>query len=69
MKKLTSNHTRDGLVTRTLRKDGWRVVRVWKHNLRKPTRVLARIRKALSVPKRRIGKCSPTRCFKWICFE
>lgn len=69
MKKLTGNHTRDGLVTRTLRKDGWRVVRVWEHNLRKPTRVLARIRKALSVPKRRIGKCSPTRCFKWICFE
>ena len=48
MKKLTGNQTRDRLVTRTLRKDGWRVVRVWEHELRKPARVLARIRKALS---------------------
>ena len=47
-KKLTGNQTRDRLVTRTLRKDGWRVVRVWEHDLKKPARVLARIRKALS---------------------
>ena len=49
MKKLTGNQTRDRLVTRTLRKGGWRVVRVWEHELRKPTNVLARIRKALAV--------------------
>ena len=49
MKKLTGNQTRDRLVTRTLRKNGWLVLRVWEHELRKPARVLARIRKALSV--------------------
>lgn len=49
MKKLTGNQIRDRLVTRTLRKGGWRVVRVWEHDLRKPARVLARIRKALAV--------------------
>ena len=48
-KKLTGNQTRDRLVTRTLRKDGWRVVRVWEHELRKPVHVLARIRKVLAV--------------------
>ena len=49
MKKLTGNRTRDRLVTRTLRRDGWRVVRVWEHELSKPARVLARIRRALAV--------------------
>jgi DNA mismatch endonuclease (patch repair protein) len=49
VKKLTGNQLRDRLVTRTLRKDGWRVVRVWAHELRQPACVLARIRKALAV--------------------
>ena len=48
MKKLTGNQNRDRLVTRTLRKEGWRVVRVWEHELRKPVRVLARIRRVLA---------------------
>lgn len=48
IKKLTDNKTRDRLVTRTLRKDGWRVIRVWEHDLRNPVRVLARIREALA---------------------
>ena len=48
MKKLTGNQTRDRLVTRTLRKNGWRVVRIWEHELRKPARALARIHKALA---------------------
>jgi DNA mismatch endonuclease (patch repair protein) len=48
MKKLTGNQNRDRLVTRTLRKNGWRVVRVWEHELRKPVRVLARIRQVLA---------------------
>jgi len=48
MNKLTGNQTRDRIVTRTLRKEGWRVVRAWEHELRKPVQVLARIRKALS---------------------
>ena len=47
LKKLTGNKTRDRRVTLILRKKGWRVLRVWEHELRKPTRVLARIRAAL----------------------
>jgi DNA mismatch endonuclease (patch repair protein) len=46
--KLAANNARDRFVTRTLRKQGWRVVRVWEHELRKPARVLNRIRKALT---------------------
>lgn len=46
-KKLTANQARDRLVTRTLRSAGWRVVRIWEHELRKPARVLVRIRTAL----------------------
>lgn len=33
-KKLASNKVRDRLVTRTLRKTGWRVLRIWEHDLR-----------------------------------
>lgn len=47
-KKLSGNQARDRLVTRRLRKEGWRVVRVWEHDLRKPARVLARIRRVLA---------------------
>ncbi len=32
-KKLTANKERDRLVTKTLRKQGWRVIRVWEHDL------------------------------------
>lgn len=46
-KKLTGNQTRDRLVTRTLRRDGWRVIRIWEHEFRQPVRVLSRIRKSL----------------------
>jgi DNA mismatch endonuclease (patch repair protein) len=34
-RKLASNRARDGLVTRTLRRSGWRVLRVWEHELAK----------------------------------
>jgi DNA mismatch endonuclease (patch repair protein) len=33
-KKLASNKARDRLVTRTLRKSGWHVLRIWEHDLR-----------------------------------
>ena len=46
-KKLTANQERDRLVTKTLRAAGWRVIRIWEHELRKPARVLVRIRAAL----------------------
>lgn len=44
-KKLAANKRRDALVTRTLRKAGWRVVRLWEHALRRGNqkRLLARI--------------------------
>jgi DNA mismatch endonuclease (patch repair protein) len=32
-RKLTANKRRDALVTRTLRRAGWRVLRVWEHEL------------------------------------
>jgi DNA mismatch endonuclease, patch repair protein len=34
-KKLASNKARDRLVTRTLRRAGWQVVRIWEHDLTK----------------------------------
>ena len=43
-KKLAGNRARDRRVNRELRKLGWRVVRIWEHDLtRKPHRVIARI--------------------------
>lgn len=33
-RKLAANKTRDRLVTRTLRNQGWRVLRIWEHALR-----------------------------------
>jgi len=32
-RKLSANQKRDRVVTRTLRRTGWRVVRVWEHEL------------------------------------
>ena len=32
-RKLAANRKRDALVTRTLRKTGWRVLRIWEHDL------------------------------------
>lgn len=34
-KKLTANALRDRLVNKTLRKQGWRVLRIWEHDLYK----------------------------------
>jgi len=48
-KKLTSNKLRDQLVTRTLRKAGWRVIRIWEHELTKKNepRLVRRIQRFL----------------------
>ena len=45
--KIASNRKRDRLVNRELRELGWRVVRVWQHQLDKSARVAVRINKAL----------------------
>jgi DNA mismatch endonuclease (patch repair protein) len=46
-KKLTRNRERDRQVDRTLRKLGWKPLRVWQHELRDPEAVTRRIRKNL----------------------
>jgi len=49
--KLEGNSRRDRLVVRTLRRQGWRVVRVWEHELSRKTerRLVARIRRVLGI--------------------
>jgi DNA mismatch endonuclease, patch repair protein len=48
-RKLSANKKRDRLVTRTLRRSGWRVLRIWEHELtrKNEARLLRRIEKAL----------------------
>jgi DNA mismatch endonuclease (patch repair protein) len=46
--KLRANRRRDRTVNRTLRRGGWRVVRIWEHDLRKPPLVAKRLLKALA---------------------
>lgn len=47
--KITRNQARDQLVTRTLRAAGWRVLRVWEHELARKNerRLVARLRGVL----------------------
>ncbi len=47
-RKFATNKARDRLVTRTLRRNGWRVLRIWEHELKKPALVIAKVRKALA---------------------
>lgn len=42
-RKLRANKARDRLVTRRLRRAGWRVVRLWEHELRDAARCLTKI--------------------------
>ena len=48
-KKFAANKARDRLVTRTLRRAGWRVLRIWEHELarKREKRLVARLRRAL----------------------
>jgi DNA mismatch endonuclease (patch repair protein) len=47
-RKLKGNKARDRRVARTLRASGWRVLRVWEHELRRNhPRLLGRIRRAM----------------------
>ena len=51
IRKLTRNIERDRAVNRTLRKSGWKVVRVWESEIRRDARTVAeRIVKFLSEP-------------------
>jgi len=50
-RKLTMNKARDVFVNRELRKQGWRVVRIWEHDLvRNSQRCILRIHNALAAP-------------------
>jgi len=42
-KKLSRNIERDGEVTKALRRNGWRVIRIWEHELNSVTGVARRI--------------------------
>jgi DNA mismatch endonuclease (patch repair protein) len=44
-KKLQANKDRDKFVTRELRKMGWKVIRVWEHELREPAKVAKKLLK------------------------
>jgi DNA mismatch endonuclease (patch repair protein) len=49
--KIASNKARDHQVNRLLRAAGWRVLRIWEHDLgrKREDRVLGRLRRALAV--------------------
>lgn len=46
-KKIHQNKNRDRLVCRGLKKLGWRVIRIWQHELRQPEKVAKRVILAL----------------------
>lgn len=46
-KKLQQNKDRDKLVSRELKKAGWKVVRVWKHELKHPEKIFAKLSRLL----------------------
>ena len=48
-KKIAANKTRDRLVSRSLRQDGWCVLRIWEHELRRKreVRLVARLKRFL----------------------
>jgi DNA mismatch endonuclease (patch repair protein) len=46
-RKRQTNRRRDRQVDRTLRKSGWRVLRIWEHSLPHESRVVARVRRML----------------------
>jgi DNA mismatch endonuclease (patch repair protein) len=50
MKKLERNKKRDRLVNRVLRRDGWRVIRIWEHELSSKGQVIVarRIHRAIN---------------------
>jgi len=47
--KIARNKKRDLLVRRTLRKAGWRVLRIWEHELKRPRRCIGRLCRQLCI--------------------
>jgi DNA mismatch endonuclease (patch repair protein) len=50
--KLGRNQERDRLVRSTLEQTGWRVLRIWQHELRSSAKVARRVTRALAKPRR-----------------
>ena len=46
--KLAGNRKRDARVSRALRAEGWKILRVWEHDLKRPEIVLKRLMRKLS---------------------
>lgn len=60
LKKISRNEMRDQSIRRALRLKGWRVLRVWEHDLRNEIRVVRRIESALGQTKQTVrGKTFP----------
>ena len=58
VRKIDRNRRRDRRTTRELRAGGWRVIRIWEHELRSPSdkqRVLSRIVRAVGEARRGDG--------------
>ena len=45
--KIRRNVRRDRRTTRALKREGWKVLRIWEHDLNEPARVLSRIARRL----------------------
>jgi DNA mismatch endonuclease (patch repair protein) len=62
-RKLTANKLRDRLVNRTLRRKGWRVARIWEHELARKNekRLVRRIESAIKIGVGRALRCPPRR--------
>lgn len=54
-RKLSRNRKRDGVVNRALRRAGWRVLRIWEHELprKNEARLLRRLRRFLTTDAKR----------------
>lgn len=65
--KITSNRARDRRVSRDLRQRGWRVIRIWEHELAKKdrSRLLSRLSSLLPT-KSHIDDLRRHRRFRWI---
>lgn len=60
-RKLEGNMARDRRVSRRLRYLGWRVVRLWEHDLKHEARVLGRIGRALAAGQNKMTKARRTK--------
>jgi DNA mismatch endonuclease, patch repair protein len=52
-RKITTNRMRDVRVRRVLRQGGWRVLRVWEHELKNEPRLVQRLRASLNAKAER----------------